>query len=641
MRQIDIMMASRKREWEMEIHALQARLDIKDKELITSRAQIETKHKEVGQLRHSLQMSESSQQNITTQYDQQISQLRKELSGLQKDYERVQKHHSRLAATSQKHRDDKIEEASRLETDLLQAELLIKDFEEKAKAWEAQRRIYKHQVESLESQRKTLADKNQLLLQQVESYREELAKTRQANEQQDLNYKSRVVYCEAELNRVHDKLNERDSRIAALEDNLQEITSKKTTTADENIRMKTELQRRNKDVQRLEDEMTQLRIEIQSRDDLIKVSEEDTHLQNKEISQLQESLALKDNVIRTLKSQSKLQESMEFDQLANQLEEKQRENKKLHENEKTLRDEILRLQHSLDDTHRECAQLNLELASKIDELRHLEGTELKERNDTYTKLSEKCRSQEDVFQSTLEGMRKEIASLTKDLHDRDKDVAYLSTKVSTLQNKLTESSRLEDSKNQIQVENSLLRQHLNTLQHQVESAEHNLRERLSNQLQEADISIAEMKEDEERKLEILRIEHRIQLQEMKNRLSETVNRYEAQIEKLKADKESSHFNESEGRHSIKHSSSNRHKFFQNPDTSQELLSFPELITQSQSFQYERPNSRASVTSSFVAENKKHTNDLEKLLNHHITDLEKRTDETIGRYIPKPNTGTDV
>ncbi|XP_071949863.1 centrosomal protein of 63 kDa-like isoform X2 [Antedon mediterranea] len=635
MRQIDIMMAGRKKEWEMEIHALEARLDIKSKELNTSRSHIEIKHKELGQLRHNLQLAESSQQNITKQYDEQVSQLRNQLGVLQRDYERLQKHHSRQAATAQKTTDDKVEEASRLQSDLINAESTIKELEEKSKVWEGQRRVYRHQVESLESQRKTLAEKNQVLLQQADGYRSQLDKTRNMSEQQDYNRKSKLAYCETELKRTHDKLNERNNRILSLEGSLKDSIAKRMTVSDENLRLKSEIKNANLNIQRLEEDLNQLRVELQSRDDLLKASEHEARYQSRDVTQLQESLALKEDIIQTLKSQNKINQSVEQGHHASQMADKERENEQLRQNEKGLRDEVLRLQRSVDDASRECAHLNLELANKIDELSHLEGVELKELNDKYNKLSEKCSGQEDFFQSTLEGMKKEVTSLTTNLHERDKTVAYLKNKISLLQNQITDNnSKSEDGVSELQKENSLLRQHLNTLRHQVESGERNLQERLSSQKRESDLVIADMKEEEERKIEALNLEHHIEIQELKNRLSETVNQYEGELHNVKGPVSGT----------VTASSSyvrspSRNKFFQNPNISQELLSFPELISQSDSFQYERPNSRVSVTSSFVAENKKHTNELEKLLNHHITDLENRTDETIGRYIPTSKSDT--
>lgn len=50
MKQIDIMVAHKKSEWEGQTHALEACLDIRERELKTLRSQLDTNHKEVKQL---------------------------------------------------------------------------------------------------------------------------------------------------------------------------------------------------------------------------------------------------------------------------------------------------------------------------------------------------------------------------------------------------------------------------------------------------------------------------------------------------------------------------------------------------------------------------------------------------------------
>jgi hypothetical protein len=50
MKQIDIMVAHKKSEWEGQTHALETCLDIRDRELKTLRSQLDMKHKEVEHL---------------------------------------------------------------------------------------------------------------------------------------------------------------------------------------------------------------------------------------------------------------------------------------------------------------------------------------------------------------------------------------------------------------------------------------------------------------------------------------------------------------------------------------------------------------------------------------------------------------
>lgn len=53
MKQIDIMVAHKKSEWEGQTHALETCLDIRERELKALRGQLDMKHKEVKLLIHS------------------------------------------------------------------------------------------------------------------------------------------------------------------------------------------------------------------------------------------------------------------------------------------------------------------------------------------------------------------------------------------------------------------------------------------------------------------------------------------------------------------------------------------------------------------------------------------------------------
>ena len=50
MKQIDIMMATKKKDWEHQIQSLQSKVELKDKENLLQKSTIDQKHKEVGLL---------------------------------------------------------------------------------------------------------------------------------------------------------------------------------------------------------------------------------------------------------------------------------------------------------------------------------------------------------------------------------------------------------------------------------------------------------------------------------------------------------------------------------------------------------------------------------------------------------------
>ncbi|XP_017356523.1 centrosomal protein of 63 kDa isoform X5 [Cebus imitator] len=78
MKQIDIMVAHKKSEWEGRTHALETCLKIREQELKTLRSQLDVKHKEVGTLHQRVEEHENIKQEMTMEYKQELKKLHEE-----------------------------------------------------------------------------------------------------------------------------------------------------------------------------------------------------------------------------------------------------------------------------------------------------------------------------------------------------------------------------------------------------------------------------------------------------------------------------------------------------------------------------------------------------------------------------------
>ncbi|XP_043348607.1 centrosomal protein of 63 kDa isoform X17 [Dermochelys coriacea] len=78
MKQIDIMVAHKKSEWEGQTQALETCLEIRDQELSSVRTLLDEKHKEVGRLRQQLEHTEQVQQGTVVEYEQQLKKFQEE-----------------------------------------------------------------------------------------------------------------------------------------------------------------------------------------------------------------------------------------------------------------------------------------------------------------------------------------------------------------------------------------------------------------------------------------------------------------------------------------------------------------------------------------------------------------------------------
>ncbi|XP_059586761.1 centrosomal protein of 63 kDa isoform X14 [Alligator mississippiensis] len=112
MKQIDIMVAHKKSEWEGQTQALEACLEVRDQELSSTRVLLNEKHKEVGMLCQQLEGMEKAKQDMAVEYEQQLKKFQEELARLKRSYEKLQKKQLKEArenAKSQGHGQDQSE----------------------------------------------------------------------------------------------------------------------------------------------------------------------------------------------------------------------------------------------------------------------------------------------------------------------------------------------------------------------------------------------------------------------------------------------------------------------------------------------------------------------------------------------------
>ncbi|XP_078732363.1 centrosomal protein of 63 kDa-like isoform X3 [Lampetra fluviatilis] len=148
MRQIDVMVGQRKQEWERELQALSARLEVREQELFLCRSTLERKHQELGKLKGSYEKLQRHQRR-------QASRIRQDTDGS-------------LASAELGHLCQKLEE-----------------FRSQSLEWEKQRIMHQEQVAHLESQRRALAEECTAIQQQSLNYQAQLICWQNSVEEKD------------------------------------------------------------------------------------------------------------------------------------------------------------------------------------------------------------------------------------------------------------------------------------------------------------------------------------------------------------------------------------------------------------------------------------------------------------------------
>ncbi|NXW95149.1 CEP63 protein, partial [Alopecoenas beccarii] len=428
MKQIDIMVAQKKAEWEEQTRALEACLSAREKELSSAKAALQEKYKEVGMLRHQVEDVEKAQQDMVREYEQQLKKFQEELSRLRRSYEKLQKKQLReTRGEANRGQGEDQFEMSRLTRKL-------EEFRQKSLDWEKQRLLYQQQVASLEAQRKALAEQSELIQQT------QLANRKQILESVELASRSEIQHLASKLERANDAICANELELERLNMRVDDLTEHNRMILEDEQRAQEELRQSKKMLEVLQDEKTELRATLQSQEDFIESSRLHQEQLQKELARVTETLRTKELLVRAL--EERLQEKqlsspgLELEHLLLQLDVAQKK-------EQNLQAEVTQLENSLVSSNARCVQLSEELDESIKELQSMEEHHTESKAEI-KKLKEQLSQAERTHSSELEGMKREISRLTQELHQRDIAIASASGSTSDLEQRLrTEIERAE------------------------------------------------------------------------------------------------------------------------------------------------------------------------------------------------------
>ncbi|XP_078419665.1 centrosomal protein of 63 kDa isoform X8 [Cetorhinus maximus] len=431
MKQIDIMVAQKKSEWEVQFQSVETRLKIREQELSAFRLLLDQKHTEVGILRQQLQDNEKVQHDMVVQYEAQLNVFREEIGKLKKSYEKLQRRQLKDRKEDVRDRKEKqgISELNRLNKK-------VEEFSEKSLAWEKQRLYYQQQVASLDAERKLLADQCKAIQQQTVKYQTQLGGQKQLIEQTELISQSEMQHLRSQLERANDTICANDMTMERLNMTVDELKGANQQFQEGRRLLQEELQQLQQLIQKSEEENEELKTKLQTQEDIIQSKDLQQKQLYKELARCNELLYTREKVTSRSREENLLeQQCSDISHRQTDVQQTPVQFQANLQGEVDLKEEMILLQHSLDSSNDHCTFLSEEILKKEGDLRQMDMEHSKCKADI-KKLRDQLNSLEQQRHSELKGMKLEIAQLTTELHQRDLTIATMSAATSNMERQL-------------------------------------------------------------------------------------------------------------------------------------------------------------------------------------------------------------
>ncbi|KFU83560.1 Coiled-coil domain-containing protein 67, partial [Chaetura pelagica] len=359
--QIDIMINSKKMEWERKMKALETKVDIQDKELASAQNKLDQKAQEIGLLRQKLEDLQKTKYEMAQNYETQLQALKSQFSKLTHSYEKLQSHQLKQNRTEgQEGCEESLETPSAVSS-------LYRQLEEFKAKWDKKRTICQNYLLYLDAQQKLLSEKCNLFQKQTQNYQFQISNKKQNQEE--------VITCGQPESENDELIMEK------LKTTVNEIATNNKKLEEENLKLREDIKMYQNHCQNMEAGLSEMRNELQSRDALWRRIQLECQQLHTELLKVKEHKDMQEIQIRHQSSCVQLTEQLENKNaellLLAQSQEQQREelNKirnHIYQEEQSHRSEQERMKTEISDLTEELHQKDITIATILEKASLLE-----------------------------------------------------------------------------------------------------------------------------------------------------------------------------------------------------------------------------------------------------------------------------
>ncbi|XP_025027005.1 deuterosome assembly protein 1 [Python bivittatus] len=298
-------------------------------------------------------------------YDAQLQALKTQFAKLTQSYEKLQLHQLKQEKT---HSMEKCTENQEAPFQLNSLNQKLEEFRAKSREWDKQETLYQNHLVSLDAQRKLLSEKCNLFQKQAQNCKIQIHCQKLKQNDGDTCSQYRNEHLGVQNCVFTEPTNRNEFFMEKLESTVSEIAVSRNRLQEENLKLQQEVKMYQRKCQNIEDRLIEVRNELQSREGLLKVVELECQQLRKEVAKIEE-YKNKENQVKLHSAYTQCIKDLEIKKTQILVLEQQQDNQQKELNQ--IRDRLYREEQS----HRsEVERLRMEISGLTEELHQKEIT---------------------------------------------------------------------------------------------------------------------------------------------------------------------------------------------------------------------------------------------------------------------------